>query len=134
MPGRDVPLGDGHEAGQPGLGRQQVVTAGIERALGHAVADGKDLAGGIEEELEVHGLHHPLGDRCEIAQTVRQAGVVDLQVAGMTPYGVSNGQGPGKHFGSDRVLAVGRELTGDVHEVVRPDLQLFETTDPFGKG
>src|SRR5574341_1547195 len=48
----------------------------------------------------------------------------------MTPYGVSNGRGPGQSFGSGPILDVGHELAGDVQEAVRPGLQLFQPTDP----
>ena len=46
------------EARQPSLGGEQVVAAFVERAVGHAIADGEELAASVEEEREVH----PVGE------------------------------------------------------------------------
>ena len=52
--GGHIALGDGDEARQPRFGRQQVVEIGIETAVAAAIADGKELAVGIEQKAEFH--------------------------------------------------------------------------------
>ena len=59
----DVALGDRDEAGQPRLGGEEVVPAGIGAAVRDAVADREDLARGIEEEAELHLAEHRLRER-----------------------------------------------------------------------
>ncbi|MNJ00357.1 hypothetical protein D3C76_1369500 [compost metagenome] len=54
MAGDDIALGDGKQAGEPGLGGEQVVATGIEPVIGQGVTDGEQLALGIEQEREVH--------------------------------------------------------------------------------
>src|SRR5205085_6588078 len=67
---RDVTLRDREEAREARFGRQQVVAAGIETAVGHSIPDREELAHRIEEEPEVH-LGDPgarlLGERGETA-------------------------------------------------------------------
>ena len=69
---RHVTLGDREEACRPGLRREQVVVAGVERAVGHPVPDREQLPGRVEEEPElrlreqIHGAsgegRQPAGD------------------------------------------------------------------------
>ena len=65
---REVVLGDGHEAREPGLGREEVIGGRIERVAGLGVADREEFLLRIEQEAELH-LHGigvgPLGDRGE---------------------------------------------------------------------
>ncbi len=56
MPGGDVALGDGKEAGKPRLGGQQVIAVGVARVGRDRKADGQQLLFGVEQEGEVH-LH-----------------------------------------------------------------------------
>ena len=70
VPRRHVALGDRHEAGEPRLGRQQVVAAGVEPVLGHREADRQKPALGVEQEAEFHGAGHGarrLLERCQAA-------------------------------------------------------------------
>ena len=57
----DVALGDGEEARQAGLAGQQVVVAGVELPFGDAKADREELAGGLEEEAELHAGRESVG-------------------------------------------------------------------------
>ena len=61
--GGDVALGDRDEAGQPRLGGEEVVPAGIGTAVRDAVADREDLARGIEEEAELRLAEHRFRER-----------------------------------------------------------------------
>ena len=70
-----VALGDRDEAGEAGLGCQQVVVARIQRTFQHAVPDREELARWIEEEPEVHLVEVPigqLGDRSQPAHERRR--------------------------------------------------------------
>ena len=58
MAGRHIARGDRHETGEAGLRGEQVVAAGIERILGDDIADGKQAAVVVEEEIELHGVRH----------------------------------------------------------------------------
>ncbi len=74
---RDVALGDGDEAGEAGLGRQQVVVRGIEPAralgVGEPVADGEDLALPVVEEVEVHAVDEREGARARSSRRAANA-------------------------------------------------------------
>ena len=59
--GRDVALGDRKEAGQPGLGGEQVVVARIQRAVADPEPDREQLAGRVEQEAEVHLAEQLIG-------------------------------------------------------------------------
>ena len=65
---RHVVLGDGDEAGQPRLGREQIVVRAVERVGAALVPDGEQLPLGVEQEAEVH-LHRvvvgAVGDRLQ---------------------------------------------------------------------
>ena len=66
--GGDVPPGDRDEAGEPGLGGEQVVVARVQRALADAEPDREQLAGRVEQEAEVHlpeQAMRAVGDRLE---------------------------------------------------------------------
>ena len=56
-----VALGDGEQAGQPRLGSEQVVAAGVEPVVGQRIADRQQLALGVEQEREVHRQRHLAG-------------------------------------------------------------------------
>ena len=70
---RQLSLRDGHEGGQPGLGRQQVVVARVASAIIHVVPDGQQVACLIEEEVVLHARQvagvkrKPLHDRDPLA-------------------------------------------------------------------
>ena len=69
--GGDVALGDREEAGQPGLGGEQVVVAGVQRAVPDPEPDREQLAGRVEQEAEVRlaeQLPGPVRDRVEAAE------------------------------------------------------------------
>ena len=68
MPAGDVALGDGEEARQPCLGREQVVAARIQRAVGGAIADGEQPALRVEQEAEIHRVGHRTCGRCQCGQ------------------------------------------------------------------
>jgi hypothetical protein len=143
---RDVTLGDGHEASQPRLGGQEVVAAGIEGAVGHAIADGEELSRGVEEETEVHGVDHPLGTERERGEPVVEGGLrllarfqilekqTRLQVTGMTPDAVPQALRPRQDLGPRLRLAVARERVSDVDEVLCVGLQFLQPPGPFGSG
>ena len=59
--GGDVALGDGEEARQARLGRQQVVVARVERPVADPEADREQLARRVEQEAEVRLPEEPLG-------------------------------------------------------------------------
>jgi hypothetical protein len=50
---RQLALGDGDEAGEAGLGGEQVVVAGVDPVVAHAVADRQQAALAVVEELDV---------------------------------------------------------------------------------
>src|SRR2546430_16649059 len=56
MGGRDVALGDRDEAGQSRLGGEEVVAVRVRIALEYTIADREEVARGIEEKAELHGL------------------------------------------------------------------------------
>ena len=58
LAGRNVALGDGEEAGQPGLGRQEVVAVGVQRTFIREEADGQQLALRVAEKAELHRERH----------------------------------------------------------------------------
>ena len=58
MPGWQVALGDGEEAGQPRLGRQEVVAIGIQRRSGNDESDRQQLPLLVEEKAELHRHRH----------------------------------------------------------------------------
>src|SRR4029077_20642969 len=72
----DIALGNGHEAWESRFRSKQVVTIGVQIAIGDAVADGEKFARFVEEEGEVHCLRHllhsqgncrePANERCRI--------------------------------------------------------------------
>ena len=62
MLGGQIALGDGDEAREPRLRSQEIVEIGIEAAVAAAVADGKELAVGIEQKAEFHAIEHGLGE------------------------------------------------------------------------
>ena len=62
MLGGQIALGDGDEAGEPRFRSQEVVEIGIETAIAVAIADGKELAVGIEQEAEFHVIEHGFGE------------------------------------------------------------------------
>ena len=57
---RDVALGDGDEAGEPRLRREQIVTTRVEAVIGNAVADREELPRRVEEKAELHRVEHRL--------------------------------------------------------------------------
>ena len=57
----DVPLGDCEEAGEAGLRREEVVVAGIQRAVPNPEPDREEFAGRIEQEAEVRLPEELLG-------------------------------------------------------------------------
>ncbi len=69
---RHVALGDGEEAGQAALAREQVVVGRVKAALGRVVADGEELAAGVVEHREVGVLPHLAGDVGDEAQRREQ--------------------------------------------------------------
>ena len=56
VPGGDIPFRNCDEARKPRLGSEQIVIIGIEIAIRAAVADGEQLAVGIEQEGKIHGI------------------------------------------------------------------------------
>ena len=58
---RRVALGNGHQRREPGLRGQQIVVGGVEARAAGVVANGEELARGVEEETKVHGIGD--GDR-----------------------------------------------------------------------
>ena len=52
--GRNVALGDRHEAREPRLGGEEIVAARVERALGTEIADREQLAVVVEQKAEIH--------------------------------------------------------------------------------
>jgi hypothetical protein len=127
--GRHIALGDGKKARQPGLGGQQVVPAGIERAVGHAIADGEELARWIEQELEVHGLDHLFGERGGGGKAVRENPLVELHVTGVAADGVPDGARPDQDLGSGVTLDLARKRVRDVQQVVRSRLELADVEE-----
>ncbi len=70
-----VALRDGQEAGQAGLGGEQVVVRGIEASrafgVGEAIPDREDAALGIVEETEVHAVRQGAGPVGQAGQPFR---------------------------------------------------------------
>ena len=73
MHGRHVTAGDRDEAREPGLGGQKIVPALVERSVGHPVADGEELPGPVEQELEVHSVEEIAGAALDLLETFQQA-------------------------------------------------------------
>ena len=53
-----VALGDGEHAGHPRFGREQVVAAAVKPVVGDVESDRKQVAPGIQQEVELHGVRH----------------------------------------------------------------------------
>ena len=114
VPGRDIALGDGHEAREPRFGGEQVVAARVESSLGDAIADRQELSLGIRRKPNSIGPGHGVGT---IARA-RQGGDRGLLRRPVAPrrraggYGSSrvNGLGPARHFGAGRILLVCGEV------------------------
>ena len=73
VPRRNLALGDRDETRQPRFRREQVVTIGIETPVGDAIADRKQLARGIEQEVELHRVEHLARSRGEFRQMRRSS-------------------------------------------------------------
>ena len=71
----NVALGDGEQAGQPRLGRQQVIAAAVAGVLGLGKADRQQLAVGVQQKAELHGPGHVMRLNGQCAQGVRQVEV-----------------------------------------------------------
>ena len=82
--GGDVILGDRHEAGQPCLGRQQVVAVGVQRPFIRQEADGQQLALRVAEEAELHRQRHAAGSLRDGEKPRRQGHGVGCR-AGVVP-------------------------------------------------
>ena len=57
---RDVTLGNGDEACEPRLRRQQIVTTRVEAVIGNAVPDREELPRRVEEKAKLHRVEHCL--------------------------------------------------------------------------
>ena len=82
MGDRHVALRDRDEAREASFRGEEVVPTGIECAVGDSIPDRQQLARGIEEEAEVHGLDHRLRTPAEDGQTIPE-GLGHLEVADM---------------------------------------------------
>ena len=69
---RHVAFGDGPQAGDARLGRQQVVVAGVELLLGHPKADVEELAPPVVEKAEVRLVGQAAAVAGQRAQPLRQ--------------------------------------------------------------
>ncbi len=54
--GGDIAFRNRHETGKPRFGREQVVVTGIKITIRAAIADGQQLAPGIEQEGKIHRI------------------------------------------------------------------------------
>ena len=158
----DVALGDREKARQPGLGRQQVVVAGIERALVDSVPDREQPAGGVEQEAEVHlreELLGLIGDRREAAgelrgsariraglgirrigqlgerrQGRRRAGSREQrEISGMARHGQPDRLGPRHELGFRAITALGGDGGDDIRERPRLRRELAQVRRPVGR-
>ena len=68
----DVALGNGDEAGESCLRRQQIVTTRVETVIGHAVPDREELPRRVEEKAKLHGVEHRLRELGEGRKTADQ--------------------------------------------------------------
>src|SRR5262245_21580313 len=57
---RHIALGNGDEAGEPRLGGEEIIGAAVKAAVANSVADGENLACGIEEERELGRIEEGL--------------------------------------------------------------------------
>src|ERR1019366_10211508 len=69
---RNVALGHRDETREPGLGGEQIVTARVENALPHLIADRQQLAVGVEQEAVTHLQRRRARDRFEGREARRQ--------------------------------------------------------------
>jgi len=65
-------LGEGHQAGDAGLGCEQVVIVLVQLARGHVVADVKDLALAVEQEGKVHLPEVLFGLRLDVGEASQE--------------------------------------------------------------
>jgi hypothetical protein len=117
MAGRDIALGDRHEARQPRFGREQVVTVGIERILRHPVADREQPAVAVEQKAELHGERADARADFQRGEPRRQRGRVrsrDVEVVAVALDRGAGRLGPEQHVGAGIVTALDRERAGDV--------------------
>ena len=112
VPRRNITLGDRHEAGKAGFGGQKVVAAGVERPLGDQKADRQQLAGGIEQEAELHRLRHHRRGVLDAAKALGEAGRGIVAVRGD---GAHNRGCPEQHV----VGGVGAVLGQGLREAMR---------------
>ena len=158
MLGADIALGDGEEAGQTGLGGQQVVAARVQGPVRDPISDRQELAGRVEEESEFHLPEELLGlngDRPE-ASVERPGtghaliGTVGLRIervadrgegrpcrrrqAGQVPSVAVDGKPrrlcPADELAVRALSALGRERCHDVGQGMRIDRELGESRAP----
>ncbi len=135
MLGGQVALGDADEARQPRLGGEEIVEAGVQRAVAAAIADGKHLAVLVEEEAELHrqrrrfrqvferlqamaqklrrrhGLRQDREERDRVVAVLRLRHQL-FEVAAMCGDIGAQGLGAGEDLAIDRARAVGQRICG----------------------
>ena len=133
-----VALGDGDEAGQPRLGREQIVERVIHArrggAVGEAIADRKQVAFAVVEEPEVHFIEISGGAPRQRLQTLRQAPAL---VGGVLLRGHLSQSGRQHHQRRREITAVdGRDVAGwqrrerlRVVPIQQVALEMFEAID-----
>src|SRR2546430_14201746 len=105
MGGRDVALGDRDEAGQSRLGGEEVVAVRVRIALEYTIADREEVARGIEEKAELHGLEVLAREPGEGEQaTDERAAGIGRALEALGERGV---RGPALRLGEPRPAAVG---------------------------
>ncbi len=114
----NVALRDCHEAGEPRLGGEKIVAAGVERAVGHPVSDREQLAVLIEQKPEVHGKRHRAGLLLHGQQTLRKrCGCIPLQgeIATVALNAGARRLYPEQHVRAGVVPALQRQRRSNIH-------------------
>ena len=135
MAGRNVSLGDRHEARQPRLRGEEIVTARVERALGDEIADREQLAVVVEQKAELHCERCRPRGLLQGREARRRRGGCLRRPVEITAVALDRSSGrlrPEQHVGAGVVASFARERKSDVRQGLRVDRERRETfRDPL---
>ena len=117
VPGRNVALGDRHEAREPCLRGEEIVAARIERALRHQIADREQLAVVVEQKAELHRQRRRPRGLLQGREARRERGGRLRRPVEITAVALDRAAGrlrPEQHVGADIVAPFDRQRAGDV--------------------
>ncbi len=126
MARRDITLGDRHEARQPRLGGEEIVAVGVERVVGHPIADREQLAVLVQQEAELHRQRGRARVFFHGLEARRQRRIGSGRLREVAAVALDRAAGrlrPELQVGADIVAALDRECAGDVGQGLGADRQ-----------